>query len=413
MKMKVQFIILCLVFLSACQSHKEVPEEIWLEEITLTDAERQVSACIHAFAFDLFRIEVQNRPQDNNFISPFSLSSALSMLMNGARGECLEEMQQAMGMKDIPMEKLNDYFRKVTKGLTRLDSTVTWSAANALWLNQSALIQQKYIETLNEAYEAQMHSLDLAVPEAVSTINNWCKEKTKGKIDRLITQPFSPLTALVLTNAIYFNASWTTPFEYSETKEELFYSLNQSPQKSMMMHQLGNCAYLKTETFEMVELSYGNGDFSMMFLLPSADKPWNDCLKEFTPAHYSSWCDSLQHTSYMIDLKIPRFSLKQDIDCNVLLQQQGMQKMFNENNADFTAISKQRLHVDKVIQSSFIDIHEEGVEAASATAITVTFEAEIIPMEPFIPFHVNRPFLFLLKEQSTQAVLFVGRIINM
>lgn len=413
MEIKMQFIIFCLVLLSSCQPRKDILEEAWLEEITLTDTEREASAGTQAFAFDLFRIEVQNHPQENNLISPFSLSSALSMLMNGARGECLEEMQQAMGMKDTPMEDLNGYFRKLTKGLVRLDSTVTWSAANALWLNHSIPIQQKYIDTLNGAYEAEMSSLDFASPEAVSTINNWCKEKTMGKIDRLITQPLSPQTALALTNAVYFKASWAIPFEYSETKNELFYPLNQSPQKAMMMHRLGNCGYLKTETFEMVELPCGNGNFSVMFLLPSADKPWNDCLKEFTPAHYSSWCDSLQHKSRMVDLKIPRFSLKRDIDCNVLLQQQGMQKMFDENNADFTAISERHLNVDKVIQSSFIDIYEEGVEAASATGIIVTFESEIVTMEPVIPFHANRPFLFLLKERSTGAVLFMGRVINM
>lgn len=411
--MKVQSIIFCLVLLSACQARKEASEDVWLEEITLTDAECQASAGIHAFAFDLFRMEVQNHPQDNNLISPFSLSSALSMLMNGARGECLEEMQRAMGMKDIPMAKLNGYFRKMTKGLARLDSTATWSTANALWVNQAVPIQRKYTDTLNRAYEAEIHSLDLVSPEAVSTINNWCKEKTKGKIDRLIAGQFSPQTALALTNAVYFNASWAIPFECSETKNELFYSPGQSPQKTMMMHRMGNCAYLKTETFEMVELPYGNGNFSMMFLLPPVGKPWHDCLKEITPAHYSFWCDSLQHNSCMVDLKIPRFSLKREMDCNALLQQQGIQKMFDADNADFTAISKWHLNVDKVIQSSFIDIHEEGTEAASATAITVTFEAEIIPMPPFISFHANRPFLFLMKERNTQTVLFIGRVINM
>lgn len=411
MNIKVLFILSCLALFSGCQSRKDTPTEEWLEEIILTNTERQVSVSAHALAFDLFRIQAQNHPQENSFMSPFSLSSALSMLMNGAQGECLEEMQQAMGMKHIPMADVNSYFQKVTKGLDHLDSTVTWSAANALWVNSSVPIHQEYTATLSAAYEAKVRSLDFSSPQAASTINNWCKEKTMGKIDRLVDR-LSPLTALALTNAIYFNASWTTPFEHSETKEELFYPLVQSSQKTMMMHRLGDCAYLKTEIFEMVELPFGNGNFSMMILLPTASRSWDDCLKELTPAHYQSWCDSLQHNNYLIDLKIPRFQLNQIIDCNALLQQQGMQKMFDENKTNFITISEKPLKVDKVIQSSFIAIQEESVEAASATAITVTFESELIPLKPFIPFHTNRPFLFLLKERSTQAVLFMGRMMS-
>ncbi|MDR2765225.1 MAG: serpin family protein [Tannerella sp.] len=378
------------------------------EDIVLTRAEEAVVAGNNAFAFNLLRQVAGETQADNLLVSPLSLSLALAMLNNGANGQTQEEIQTALGYGDVTREEANGYFRKITDAMQELDTCVRFESANSIWIAKDFPVLDAFKEVNQTYFDADVLDFDLSDPAGtVKRINDWCSEKTHGLIPQLLDAGGEAVMYLV--NALYFKGSWTSPFDKSKTKEAPFHNLNGSTANLPTMQQIELLKYARTETFELVELPYGNEAFDMTLLLPATDVSAASVLETLDA---TAWNDVLEKRSWWeIDIRLPRFKVEYKRTLNKDLMTLGMTSMFGD--ADFSLISPFPLFVSKVLQKTALEVNEEGAEGAAATVIGMIgadLGVEPVP-PPVVAF--NRPFIYFIKEKSTGSILFAGIITNL
>lgn len=402
------FCILASLFLFSCKQVEDM-SRIQLDEISLTENERVINSAINSFSFDLFHRMSSLDSTENMFVSPFSVSCALGMVNNGASGITHHEITQAMHIPDSLDSSLNDYHLKLMDGLPCLDSSVTVKIANSMWINEEVQVKEQFKQKNTTAYKAVPQQLDFSKSESVDKINRWVSRQTKDCIPEIISD-LSPENLMVLVNCIYFQGNWEFPFEESDTQKEQFFCADKTIKGVDMMHQIASFPYRKNDFFEMATFPYGNGSYAMTVLLPNVNKPWRECMDMIDGNRWETWMND-STDNMLLDVKLPKLVLKNKYQMKGVLSAMGMPKAFT-SRADFTGITeKMPVWIEEVIHASYLELNEKETKASAATVLEVTFESEWIPIEPVIPFYVNRPFLLVIHETGNNTILFMGKVL--
>ncbi len=369
----------------------------------------KLAAANNGFAFDLLRQIARDQPTGNIFISPYSVSTVLQMLGNGAAGKTKAEMQQVLKTDELSPDDLNSACKAMDQSLMSQPS-VTLDLANSIWFKTGLQLKPGFVSTNKEFFNAQLDSVNFETPESADAINAWAKKNTRGKITDVVSFPFPALTRVVLANAIYFKGKWATPFNKSLTKPRYFYLLHGVIKETPMMSQRRKFWYEETSDFQAVELPYAGDRLQMILFLPATNSSPRKLLEQFNG---NSWnYDILQGVSEREGtLVFPKFKLNYDVDLNAPLQDLGMKQAFIPGVADFSGIADDPLFVSEVKQKSFVDVNEEGTEAAAVTTVMVGTMAVIANRPPPFQMIVDRPFFFVIVDNSTDTILFMG-IVN-
>lgn len=376
--------------------------------VVLDLKQKEVVTSANDFAFDLFKPVVSaDQASKNIMLSPFSIISALSMTLNGAAGQTYDDMLTALRYDGLSLDEINGTYLKLMKEMVPVDPRVVMNIANSAWVEKRLAVKQAYIDALTTWYLAEVKSIDVTDPDAVSDVNSWIEEKTNGKISDMLNS-LDPDLAMLLINAVYFNGKWRNRFDKSSTTDSPFYLPDNSSVSVPMMYQEGAFAVAHTENATLVELPYGQGNYSMVVLLPDEGKSLTDVAETLTPENWSSWMGYLSSVPSEIKLYMPRFRYEYKCLLNDLLTSLGMGIAFTDN-ADFSNISDQGLLISRVLHQTFIDNNEEGTEAAAATVVEISFTS--IGTGPQVV-NLNRPFIYVIRETTTGTIIFMGQVIN-
>jgi serpin B len=363
----------------------------------------------NAFAVDLY---AQLRKQDGNlFFSPESISTAFAMVYAGARGTTASQMATTLHFT-LPPDQLHPAMGALLAGLNAPHAGYQLHVADALWAEKDFTFLDDFLKLTSSDYGAGFNRVDFkGAPNAArSTINQWVEEKTENKIkDLLPADAVTPATRLVLTNAIYFKGDWQSQFDKAQTQTEDFHGLAAQTVKAPLMHLTSKLGYFNGGTFQAVDIPYKSGELSMIVLLPNDTGGLPALEQSLTSANAKQWLSQLRPGSKVI-LTLPKFKMTQQFQLGSTLGAMGMTQAFERSAADFSGITGKRdLWISAAIHKAYIDVNEEGTEAAAATAIGMRSMAMQRP-EPPIVFRADHPFLFLIRDNRCGAILFMGRV---
>ena len=353
------------------------------------------------FAFNLLKTTLKTEKQLNVFVSPLSVSMALSMTLNGAKGETFNEMRNALYLSNYSLDEINDYNKTMREAILKIDPSTQIRIANSVWSKQGFPFESLFLQNNQDYYEAEINEKDFNDPNTLKIINQWCSEQTNKKIPKILDQ-IDPLAIMYLINAVYFKGIWVSQFEKKLTKDLPFYAENGEKELVPIMRQTGTFNLATDDNAAYIELPYGNKAFNMVIMLPHESKTTQDILNNI------NW-NELTFSPRSINLELPRFKT----ECQYELQKQilpemGMIQSFTPN-ADFRNISSSSgIYLSRVIHKTYIEVNEEGTEAAAVTAVEVDLTA--LPNSNPTAFIVNKPFVFVIRENSTGVILFAGKI---
>jgi len=372
--------------------------------------QKEVIDSANRFAFDLFSPILDEAKGDENIlISPFSISSALSMTLNGASGETLEAMKKALRVEGKTLEQINDTYLMLMTQMVPVDERVVLEIANSVWVEKRLSVKQKFMTDVQNWYKAEAQGIDVLNPDAVKIVNDWIADMTHDKITDMLDY-LDPDLAMLLINAVYFNGKWRNQFDKADTKDEPFYLTPSMSKRVPMMHQEENLKAAKDGNLTLVDLPYGQGNYSMLIVLPDPDVSTADAVTSLTPSNWNEWMDLLENNTHKVELSMPRFKYKYKRLLNDDLIGLGMGIAFSDL-ADFSNISEQLLQINRVIHQSFIETNEEGTEAAAATIVEITLTSAGPGSEPAVwKIEIDRPFIYFIHEISTGTILFMGRV---
>jgi serpin B len=392
---------------SAC--HEEPLEPGEFKEIVLDEKSAQIVEADNEFGFELFqKIFASETKYENIMVSPFSVSLALAMTYNGAGGETKKAMEKTLKLYGLSPEEINTSYQTLVKALKSLDKKVILEIANAIFYRDDFQVENGFISTNKNFYDAEVSALDFGSPNALKTINDWVANKTHDKIDKILDK-ISNDHIMFLINAIYFKGIWQSEFEKKNTAEKDFYLENGSTVKTDFMQQENSVLYSSNELFQAVQLPYGQGNYTMNIFLPQAGKSLQDITENLDKENWKNWNKNFVETN--VDIELPKFKFEYELTMNQVLTDMGMGIAFTRGVADFTGINRGgNLNIDYVKHKSFIEVNEEGTEAAAVTVVAIEFTS--VGGTTKVPFYVNRPFLFAITEKSTGAVLFMGTVRN-
>ena len=357
----------------------------------------------HSFSLD-FLDRVDSSVRTNYVVSPLSMQFLLGMVLNGANGETADEICTVLGYGRGEKEAVNEYCYSMLSQLPVMDKKTDLGIANALFADNSLPVLSSYKTTVSKYYRPEIANLDFSDRRnSLNTINRWCSENTKGMIDNMIDE-LDPNVSLYLFNALYFKGMWQEKFNKASTASELFTCESGQKTRLAMMKQKQDHPYAENEVFQSVSLSYGNSAYTMTVLLPKPGYGTSDVISFLKEIGWDEFRYSL-HSSE-VDLWLPRFETAYKFEAKKILSEMGMNLAF-ESGADFSALSENPLFLQFVNQNAVIRVDEEGTEAA---AITEGGFGEMAPPPiPSATFHADHPFLYLISERGTGAILFAGK----
>ncbi len=360
------------------------------------------------FGFKLFSEILKQDKTKNVFISPSSVAIALSMAYNGANGETQQAMARALELNGMSLQELNQANGELKALLQNPDPKVQLAIANSLWARQGVSFKPEFMQRNQQYYSAEITNLNFSDPKAPSVINAWVSDKTRGKIDGIIDS-ISPDDVMFLINAIYFKGSWTHPFDQKLTADKPFTRLDGSQKSVPMMAQTGEYRYLETDQFQAVSLPYGAGKrMSMYILLPKSGFSLTNFYPSLTANNWQQWVK--QFRTRQGSIQIPRFKLEYNVELKNALSALGMAAAFDRSKSDFSGISSYKTWIDQVKHKTFVEVNEEGTEAAAVTSIGIRATSAMLD-EPF-RFVVDRPFFCAIRDNQSGTVLFMGAIVD-
>ena len=401
------FLAFIIGAVGSCQENDVQPPESKI--IDLDEKSAQLIEADNEFGLEMFQKVRENSDEENIMISPLSISVALAMAYNGAEGDTKTEMEEAMKLNGLTADEINASYKMLLSALQSLDEDVVFEIANAIFYADIMEVKPGFLDVNKNVYEAKVERLDFNSPSAVETINNWVAGKTNDKITKIIEQ-LNPLDRMVLLNAIYFNGIWSNKFDEEGTHELAFHKTDGSAIEVPMMNKLEKLDYTANNLFKAIKMPYGNGQYNMAVFLPANENNSQDVIDELSAANWKKWMNEFEPTD-RVDITMPRFKFAFEAGLNDLLKKMGMQKAFVPEVADFSKISDIELYISAVKHKSFIDVNETGTEAAAVTSITFT-TTSIGNEPPTVPFFVNKPFVFAITENDTDAILFIGEVQN-
>jgi serine protease inhibitor len=388
-----------LLALAACSdSTGPAPGPITELPRALSTAEREVLTRSNAFAFTLAAELLPRGPRANLFYSPLSASMLLGMILNGADGETYDQMRRVLAFDGLSQEQINQGYADLTDLLTTLDPSVTVELGNSIWAGQGFPVIPDFLARVRSSFGAEATNVDFGNPATLGRINGWANEATHGHIETIFDE-LPPNVVMVLLNAIYFKAGWTTPFQRAQTQQGPFRRPDGSTVTADMMFMDAEFPMLHAATFSMLELPYGGEAFSMVVVLPAEGVPVNTLVDGIDGQGWDSRMAALSKGRAMV--RLPRFELEWEKKLNEPLIALGMTNVFDAGRADFRRLTPGGVWLDLVKQKAFVKVDEEGTTAAAVTGGVMVDSA---PPE----FRVDRPFLFVIRERLTGAILFLG-----
>jgi serine protease inhibitor len=371
----------------------------------LTPGELKVVSATNAFSFNLFRQLSTAQKDTNVFTSPLSASFALGMTTNGAANATLDQMRSTLAFGSATEPEINEGYKSLITLLRSLDNTVDVRIANSIWYRTGFPVKQPFLDAGRTYFDAQIAALDFGSPTAPATINAWVSNATAGKIPTIVDGLRDEV--MILVNAIYFKGTWRSRFDPAETTDQPFHGIS-GDQTTRLMHHKGSYAFTSNAAYSAVDMPYGDSAFTMTVVLPSNGSSldavtasvmqpaaWSAMLSQMRPAH--------------IDLFIPKVKLEWQRRLNDDLIALGMTDAFSDSRADLSRLSTTSTFINYVKQKAYVDINEEGTEAAVATSVGIGLTSA--PMNP--EFRADHPFLLVIRERLTGTIMFMGRIVRM
>lgn len=376
----------------------------------------KLAAANNTFAFKLLKRLSTQQPGVSIFVSPYSAATALQMAANGAAGQTKKEMQQVLETSDISTTALNEASKAATSLLNPKDTNVILTTANAFWYRQGAAVKPGFIEANQKYFSSTVKALDFSNARAAEAIiNQWASEQTHGRITGIADGMVDPsYTDLILANAIYFKGRWLDPFDAKLTKERPFHPASGVAKKLPMMEMSKKFTYRKGSGYQAVRLPYIGYDLAMYVFLPDTGS---------SPAKLLQIMDGDKWRRVTVPgfserdgvVVLPKFRLENTLQLNSVLKAMGMKTAFNNQkskpDADFSGMFSDPHHISEVRQKAFVEVGEEGTEAAAVTAMTFDLSSAI-EMNPPKPFEmiVDRPFLFAIVDARSEIILFMGLV---
>jgi len=356
------------------------------------------------FSFQLLSQLVKQDPDTNVFVSPFSVAIALVMTYNGAQGNTEQAIAKALGLDGLSLQEINAANQWLLSIGDNLNSQIQIAFANSLWVKQGISLDDDFVQRLKVAYLSEAANLDFVNPDAATTINRSVAEKTQEKIKELVAPIQIKNAILVLINAIYFKGIWTQQFDKDRTKERPFTLPDGSLRSHPMMSQSSQYLYYEREKFQAVSLPYGDGRVSMYIFLPKESSSIEEFKTLLTVENWRSWMSRFYEMEG--DIELPRFKSEYCKVLNDALITLGMGEAFSDD-ANFEGMGAGAFMISQVIHKAFIEVNEEGSEAAAATAVIMTKGV----MSRF-SMMVNRPFFYAIRDNQTGVLLFMGFVLN-
>jgi len=375
--------------------------------IVVSEKSAQIVSSSNQFGLDLLmKLKKNSQPPANIFISPLSVFQALSMAANGAEGETLEQILAVL-KNGSSLEALNEANKSLREALLSSDAKVKMTIANSMWVNQSFSLNPNFADVNKVNYDAKVQSLDFSQSEmAKNTVNTWVSDHTNGKIPSIVDNVTSD-HALFLINAVYFKGQWMSKFDSKKTVLGPFTNSDKTSTQVAMMQQKTTVGYAQMNDYNAIDMPYGNGHFSMMVLLPNEGKSTTDVLNAMKLESEST----LSHTLIPVEvnIKFPQLKVELDFELNDALAVLGMPKAFS-NMAEFGKILSpvKPIAISKVKHKTFLEVNEDGTEAAAATSVEF-YTTSMLP-DNEIYFTVNKPFVLAIREKDTHCILFLGAI---
>ena len=358
------------------------------------------------FAFNIFNKLIMEDSGQNVFISPLSILLALAMTYNGAVGDTNLAMADAMEFSGMDMEELNQGFSDLMVSILNGDPSVKINIANSIWSRFGFDPEEDFVDINKKYYSSEVKELDFSDPGAVDTINGWIEDATEEKIKKMLTEIPGDVV-MYLINAIYFKGDWTYPFEEEATYEEDF-NLEDGSKKSVeMMHMVEHYDYITGENFGMTRLPYGDEKFSMYIVLPDEDVAVDSIVGFLDSYYYDNLRNSMVEKE--IRLAMPKYKMEYGVKVlNDVLTELGMGIAFGPE-ADFSNINP-GIFISEVMHKAVIEVNEKGSEAAAATVVAMAESA--MPVDEMIEFIVDRPFFFVIADDRSGAILFMGKVVE-
>lgn len=365
-----------------------------------------VNAASTAFGLNLFRELHREDPDHNIFISPLSISTALSMTVNGAAGDTRTAMMQVLEQQNIDLNAVNQGYQQLLTLLPQLDESVSLQLANSIWYKQGFQVRPPFLDTNETYYGSEVAALDFSDPGSVDVINGWISDNTNGLIDHVLSDIPADVV-MYLINAIYFKGAWLHEFDPEATVPYPF-QLQDGSSTEVEMMGLGQqvLPYLETDLFEAVDLAYGDSIFTISLILPKHDVDMDAVVEELKAENWQNWASSFNNREIMFGM--PKFTLEYKESLKKTLTTLGMGIAFGDGNTDFSNIAQADLLIDDVIHQSFLEVNEAGTEAAAVTVVVIVETS--VPLVPTVV--LNRPFLFVIRENQHNGILFIGKMMN-
>ena len=374
----------------------------------LSPAELKLIEADNDFALKLYRELDRQAPAENLFISPLSIALALGMTYNGADGTTFQGMTDALELHNMSIEEVNQAYRDLIDLLFRLDPAVEFHIANSIWYREGMTFEQAFLDANREYFDAEVSALDFASPQAAQTINDWVSDNTAGKIEDIVRAPIDANLVMFLINAVYFKGNWTSQFDKSLTRDAPF-TLADGTQKqveTMFHEEEADVRRYSDDLVDVVDLAYGGDAFSMTILVPRIGVPLDDVVASLDGQRWGALTSGLIDGATVVGM--PKFTLEYEIELNDVLTALGMGDAFIGGVANFSNLRRQNdLYISAVTHKTFIEVDEEGSEAAAATVVAIG-ETSAGPA----PFLVNRPFLFVIRERFSGTILFMGKVLD-
>lgn len=378
--------------------------------------ENQITKGNNEFAINLYS-QIKNLPEikqaeGNLFFSPYSISTALAMTYTGARGNTAKEMADVLKFPSLKLEEIASAFGDLQKQLQadKENRGYQLNVANALWGQQGFGFLNEYLEFNKKYYGSELTELDFAKSEeARKTINTWVEDKTNDKIKDLIPSgSIDSMTRMVLTNAIYFKGDWSIQFKEENTEEADFNITKDKKVKAQLMYQKEKFDYAELDNMQLLQLPYKGDELSMLILLPKTIDALESVEAGLKPDTLAANLKQMRKRE--VDVYLPKFKITcGTIEMKGILGAMGMKEAFSDA-ADFSGMNgKRNLYISAVMHKAFVEVNEEGTEAAAATGVGISLMS--IPMPPPV-FRADKPFIFMIRDNRSQSILFMGKVCN-
>ncbi|MBD2061740.1 serpin family protein [Trichocoleus sp. FACHB-6] len=383
------------------------PNQLQAQVSKNSSVDQKLVAANTKFGFKLFKQILKKDSGKNVFISPSSVAIALAMTYNGASGKTQQAMANTLEIQGMSLQEVNSSNEALKAILENPDPQVQLTIANSLWARQGVSFNPEFLQRNRQFYQAKITDLDFNNPNSPSVMNNWVKENTRGKINEIVNG-LSSDQVLFLINAIYFKGIWTNEFDKANTLNKPFYLTNGAQKQHPMMSRTGKYKYYETDQFQAISIPYGQERLSFYIFLPKQKSNLTALYQQLNTENWEQWMNKFTMRPGFIQM--PRFKMEYETSLAESLKALGMESAF-DSKANFTQMSSIPLQLNQVKHKTFVEVNEEGTEAAAVTAVGVVTSLARRPEEPFRMI-VDRPFFSCIRDNQTGTVLFMGSIVE-